>query len=158
MSTRWPLKQVQKNGETLKIRALHSPRNFWGISVITSGVQSGSSQHTADSAEKSCRCPLLFSTTPIHDPSLARKKERETDSIGTVSVRDNADNKRPVNVSIEAVEGENNPVGYALTFKPYSSPLRASGVKDPKSESYLGYAQCFLNDPSRPDKTDIQTP
>lgn len=77
VSTRWPLKQVQKNGETLKIRALHSSRNFCGISVITSGVQSGSSQHTADSAEKSCRCPLLFSTTPIHDPSLARKKERE---------------------------------------------------------------------------------
>lgn len=31
-----------------------------------------SSQHTADSAEKSCRCPLLFSTTPIHDPRLSK--------------------------------------------------------------------------------------
>lgn len=87
-----------------------------------------------------------------------QEKERERDSIGTVSVRDNADNKRLVNVSIEAVEWENNPADYALTFKPYSSPLCASEAKDPKSESYLGYAQCFLNDPSRPDKTDIQTP
>lgn len=88
MSTRSPLKQVQ-NGEIVQIHAsitlalqllLHRNNSKQRYSL--------SSLHSAHSAGKSCRCPLLFSTTPIHDPSLSNKE------LGIRSVRDNTPNEQ----------------------------------------------------------------
>lgn len=77
VSTRFPLKQVQNDPIVAEKRItaasqllLHRYNNTQRCSQ--------SPQLTAASAEQSCRCPLLFSTRPIHDPRVSNQRIRRT--------------------------------------------------------------------------------
>lgn len=72
VSTRFPLKQVQ-NGQTVEKRITAASQLLLHRNNNTQRC-SRSPQLTAASAEQSCRCPLLFSTSPIHDPRVSNQR------------------------------------------------------------------------------------
>lgn len=125
VSTRYPSKQVQ-NGQTVQIHASHPPRNFCCIGVNNTQGSSLSSLRAADSAEESCRCPLLFSATPIHDP----KAVKHTQARDTIRPEQNAWPTKHVPI---AAVGWLDKAVRLVSLKPYSS-LRSGGKKTQGSQ------------------------
>lgn len=138
-STRFPLKQVQ-NGQIVAEKRIPAASQLLLHRNNRTQRRSRSPQLTAAGAEQSCRWPLLFSTSPIHDPRVSNRRIG-----GELSVRKDA--APGDKVSTAAVRGVCNPVR-VLSHNSRAVRFRGQGS--------LLVRNISLKDPNHPNRTSIQ--